>query len=231
MEVTLNPAQKLFIINSGNSVSSLGFRNVFEQGMEMLRRLTRRRVVAKVATLEESEIGTFKQYSEYLDLLAIYRLMGDKDTWFDATTPAKVRSVLETYRRSRSPLRLFFGDSETGKDWLSESDTFGRIGRSAGTMCTPLLVLPGECGGGAILTNCIVRIVNPLTGAELYRHPTYFQPEMRLVDAPTYDKVDGFTTNVEVFSESAWDVHARFTSAGKAAHWLAYMTGESFDLR
>lgn len=242
MNIALNTEQKLFVIASGNSVSCLGFQVVYEQAVELGRRIkavSERTLLAKgMASLLElvaprkDQIGTIAQYEQHRVLMAGYSKLEDHRTWFDARTPAKVQRALEDARRSRDILRVFTGDESTGRDWLEEYDTIGRIGRSSGTMKTPLLIADGDCSGPALLTHCIVRIVNLTQGKELYRHQQYHTPKMELLPAASYDLSEGYTHCVKVESkEGAMDTHANFKSQSLAAHWLAFINGDSHDYK
>lgn len=228
MEITLNTEQQLFVISSGNSCSCLGFKVVYEQACELARRLGK----AGKALLqpEESDIGTMSQYEQYRSMLSDYCRINDNKTWFDGRTPAKVQKVLDNYRKSGEKVRIFYGDLVTGRDWMDEYDMIGRVGRSMGPMKSPLLIAPGECGGPAMLTSCIVRIIDIESGIEVYRHASYHTPKMALVPAADYDQVAGYSHSVQVESKTGhMETHANFKSQGEAAHWLAFMAGESHD--
>lgn len=240
MQITLNSEQKHFVISMGNSVSCLGFHVVYEQTCELVRRI--KSVSDKVlqtkglSSLRDmlapspEQIGTMAQYEQYRGLLAKYALLDDDATWFDARTPTKVQKVLETARKSDDIMRVFLGDTATGRDWLDEYDTIGRIRRSAGTMKSPLLVPAGEYGGPALLTHCILRIINVTTGEECYRHPNYQLPKMELHEAASYDQAEGYTHCVKVANKSGeLESYANFKSMADAAHWLAFMSGNSHD--
>lgn len=240
MNIALNNDQKLFVISSGNSVSCMGFQVVYEQAVELARRIaaiSEKTLLAKgLASLlnlvapKQDQIGTMEQYEQYRILMAGYSKLDDTKTWFDARTPKKVQAVLEDARKSGDRVRIFTGDAETGRDWMEELDTIGRIGRSAGPMKSPLLIAAGECGGPALLTHCILRIVDLDTGSELYKHPKYFVPRMELLEAPSYEKASGYTHCVKVESkDGVLETHATFKSQAEAAHWLAFMSGQSHD--
>lgn len=245
MEITLNPESKLFVISTGNSVSQLDFKLVYEQARELMARVTRLvkklgtdrqsgivDLYAKLVPVQEAAIGTVEQYQQYSTLLSMYSKLTDRETWFDARTPKEVRRVLERYRENEGMVRVFTGDPETGLDHMEEFDSIGRIRRSMGPMMVPLLVEDGEYGGGALLTHCIVRIVDLATGLDVYRHANYHQPELRMVEAPRYDQVEGYTHIVEgQQTDGEWTVYARFKSQAKACHWLAFMAGQSHDLK
>lgn len=226
MEVTLNNDQNLFVIQSGASVSCMGFDVVFKQAQELARRIAA--AGRKALTPQPEEKGTLTQYEQYTLLLSEYRTLGDKETWFEADVPPMVRKTLERYRKSGDEIRIFYGD-ESGRDWLEEFDMVGTIGRSTGPMRVPLLVPRGECGGPALLTKNIIRMMDVATGAELYRHPTYHQPELRLRDADEDLQEKGYLVSVEARNKyDEWQIQANFKTLGDAGHWLAFMTGKVF---
>lgn len=240
MNIALNNEQKLFVITSGNSVSCLGFQVVYEQGVEFARRImavSEKTRLAKgmaslleLVSLRKEQIGTLEQYTQYRALMAGYLKLGDNATWFDGRTPKKVQRALEDARKSGDRMRVFLGDATTGLDWMEEYDTIGRIGRSIGPMKSPLLLPDGDCGGPALLTDCIVRLINVTTGEEVYRNAKYHIPKMVMEEAASYDKVDGYTHCVKVENkEGAMEPRANFKSQAEAAHWLAFMNGVSHD--
>ena len=95
---------------------------------------------------------------------------------FDQRTPDQVCNILAKYSGNRSQrVRLFYGDTTTGKDWFESYDTIGYVGRSTGTVKIPLLVATSRSlGGGAILDHCIVRIT--IDKQTVYQHPNYHAP-------------------------------------------------------
>lgn len=232
MEVTLNEQQSLFVINTGHGISCLGFDVVFRHCMELARRIKKFKLLkagVELAPVLESERGSPSQYQQYLDFLSI---VGDRKTgtWFDYDTPAKVRSILEQYRKEGGRLRLFYGDRKTGLCWMEENDVLGRIGRSGGKMQIPLLIDEGEYGGTGVLDGCIVRIIDADTRAELYRHKSYTLPEMEIrpVDAELVRK--GYSHGAWVKNKvGQFENHANFRSYGKAAQWVAFMSGECLE--
>jgi hypothetical protein len=223
MNVTLNSDQRLYIIPCGTGCSCLGFDVVYDTLLTLREKLVThlKKTGREPAPVLEAEIGTLDQYKQYQgwwDLAAKEKVK--LGTWFKRTTPPHVRRILETYRETGKWLRLFYGDASTGRDWLEENDVLGRIGRSMGPQKVPLLVEPGECGGCAILDDCIVRILDVATGRELYRHPQYHYGTMEIHAATCRE---GYTHGVWVNGQN----HANFRSLETAAHWIAFMTGHS----
>jgi hypothetical protein len=240
MNITLNNEQQLFVISTGNSVSCLGFDVVYQQARELCRRLKAAAARTKLAVgmdslvdlvaPTEDEIGTLEQFQQHRLLMAGYTKLDDIATWYDARTPAGVQSALEAARRSNDVMRVFTGDTVTGRDWMEEYDTIGRIGRSGGAMKVPLLVPKGDNGGPALLTHCIVRIINVTKGKEVYKHPTYHAPKMELVEAASYDKAEGYTHCVKMQNKDGeLETCANFKSNAEAGHWLAFMNGLAHD--
>jgi hypothetical protein len=229
MEIVINEDQRLFVFKSSESVSCLGFDVVYGYCRELTRRIKKLDAHKPDFTLPpilESESGTLKQYQQYQSLL---ERIGNRKTgtWFDHATPVKVRSILERYRQDGGTIRIFYGDRKSGRCWLEENDVLGRVGRSTGTMQIPLLIGDGEYGGPGILDSCIVRIIDGNIRAELYRQASYHLPEMDLRPIDNSLVSQGYTHGVWAKDRNGNFInHANFTSYGKAAQWIAFMSGE-----
>lgn len=96
--------------------------------------------------------------------------------YFAEGTPCKVMNICSNPNRNRR-FRFWYGDKETGKSWNEENDICGYIGKSTGAKKIPLLIQRvNSSGGGALLTDCIVKIVDIETKRVLYRHENFNQP-------------------------------------------------------
>lgn len=234
MEITINQEQRLFVIPSGDGYSCLGFDNVFKKLKQIVATL------GLSLPVDESEKGTMAQYALYKKAVAEASKANIKETWFDQETPVEVRRVLERYRKSRDLLRIFYGNTETGRDWMEENEMKGFVGRSTGIFKVPLMVEEGEPGGTAMLDHCIVRMQDGMTGRELYRHPSYHLPEIEIrstdgitvswhqAKLPKLLSEMGYTHGVWVKDRSGkFSNHANFKSYGKACRYVAFITGES----
>ena len=150
----------------------------------------------------------------------------ESHTCYHVETPEKVVNVLEKARLARTRIRIFFGDTETGRDWLEEFETVGYIGRSCGEIKVPLLLNNSRSTGGcAVLDHCIVKI---MVGREvLYRHPHYHLGSLTIGSCPTVigDTVmakAGYTTGVYVDGSNV----ANFKTGEKAQRYVAFLRGE-----
>lgn len=211
----------MFTVKNGDTVVSLGVEYVTHQ----LRELVVRLLAKGVAVLHPSaQPGTQAQYEEYLALTKQYAALGDSTTWFDARTPLAVRRALDKVRLAGHRVRLYYGDSETGRYYPEEVDIIGTLGRSAGPMRVCLLLEKGQQGGSAFPTQAVVRIDDLTTGATVYQHKQFHMPQFDL--APCAPGM-GYSHEVRVDGEP----YARFRSQAKAAHFLAFIEGSSNDFK
>lgn len=90
-------------------------------------------------------------------------------TAYHVDTEDKVVTILENARQNRFRIRLVYGDRETGKVWNEDYDIMGYVGRSCGNIKIPLLVHNSRStGGGALLDNCILGIIDTKEKRFLY---------------------------------------------------------------
>ena len=227
--VVADKERQLFIVQTEAGVSTCGFDWVFRQ----LSRLAMKVGIVHAdqslwlsdQLVDPAKVGTLEQYDQYRSEFAKIADRPDLGTWFDMDTDRKVQMVLEHARRNGSTLRLFYGDRDTGHDWMEEHDVVGTIARSMGPMKVPLILAPGQRGGGAISDRNVVRILNWETGVELYRHPKYQVPELSIQSLPEAVKSERVQLTHEVVRDGR--PVAAFESFAAAAAWVGYMTGES----
>lgn len=94
-------------------------------------------------------------------------------SYYNGTNP-KVIEALEYARNKGIRISLSYGDKKTGRDWMEENWVDGYVGRSTGVNKIPLLLSNRKSiGGGAILTDAIVRIRYSDGKQILYQHPKY----------------------------------------------------------
>ncbi len=215
MNVVVNHQQELFVVPAAHGVSTLGFEYVFGQLKQLVARLN------LPITVREDEKGTIGQYADYQRAIGEARKANLKETWFHLNTPVDVCRILERYRKSGSPIRIFYGDTETGRDWLEENDVVGIVARSCGIFKVPILLASGESWGNGILDQCIVKLMDTAFRKVLWIHSKYQAPVMQIMA----ERKGSYTHVVFVNGE----LHARFASYAKAAQWVAFMAGECME--
>lgn len=212
--ITLNEDQKLYVIPCGEGYTCYGFENCYQDSIQLAAKLKRPDLLPDVAL-----VGSLEMYQRYQSLLDIAK---DRNlgTWFSPGTPEIVCQLLENARISRKKIRIFYGDPQTGRDWLEEFDTIGRVGCSTGTLKEPLLITEQETyGGGAILTNRIVKIMaldDDLGWGVYYQHPLYHQPDFTV-------ESEGSTFNVLANGI----LHATLYTRKSANSYIEFMTGKT----
>ncbi|MBK6616636.1 hypothetical protein [Ottowia sp.] len=236
--ITVNAEQKLYVIPGGGGYSCFGFDNARLHTMQILLSVVshqRQRTFepgepTSFDLLEkhplnftDADYGQLSGYSKYQQAVQLWGQHFSSQTYFDPGTNPALTVLLEQWRLSGRRVRLFMGDSETGRDWMEEYDLVGRIGRSCGTMKVPLLVPSGEDGGGAILTSCVVRVLDAQTLQELYRHPKYQAPKLVVVP----DNASGYKFRVDREGVT----HARFKTNNAARGYVAFMLGQATSTR
>jgi hypothetical protein len=155
-------------------------------------------------------------------------------TYYHDETPIQVINILEQNRQSQrqTRIRLYYGDTKTGKCWNEEHDIMGYIGRSTGSQKIPLLINNRRSiGGSAILDHCIVRIDIARKGYKpLYIHPNFHVGEITISDPPEkIGNIDmkqaGYTTGVYIDGSN----HANFKNYDQAVRFVQFLKGERYS--
>jgi hypothetical protein len=147
------------------------------------------------------------------------------DLIFHENTPEEVKKILNQYVYNDIRLRLYYGDPDTGHDWMQEYKTTGYIAKSRGHKPIPILMNNSQSQwGDAILDHCIVKIVRIDTKETLYQHSDYYIPELAINSIN-----DPYLNNYELYFEVTADgkeVQARFQFEREAKRYVAFITGE-----
>ena len=99
-------------------------------------------------------------------------------TYYHIKTSPEMVELLERIRKGDTRVRFHWGDTITGKDWGDSYDVTGTLGRTTGPVKVPILLHnKRSMGGGAILTQCIVKITTTQGKRVLYEHPLYHLEE------------------------------------------------------
>ena len=120
-----------------------------------------------------------------------YKITED-GTAYQKDTPEEIVKILENARKMHTRLRVYYGDTKTGRDWEEDYDVFGTIGRSTGSIKIPLMINNSRStGGGGLLDNCIVKIeyASLTKGTRpLYQHPQYHRGDDPMETRTHYKK-------------------------------------------
>lgn len=147
-------------------------------------------------------------------------------TAYPVDTPSAVVSWLETSRVREQRIRIFYGDTKTGRDWMQEYDIMGIVGRTTGVVKVPILLqTKNSTGGGSISCDSIVRITT--NGRTVYQHPEYHLPELYVKESVESPEQQEYPFSVYTKEEGVENDTARFTTEKKAKAWVRFMKGES----
>ena len=144
-------------------------------------------------------------------------------TTYHKDTPEAVIRVLENARQTGTRLRIWYGDRETGRDWLEEWDVIGYIRRSMGPVCIPILIYNTRSyGGSGLLEHCILKIAETKSKRVLYQAPNYQPPSLTTYTPPKSMLDEGYTTAVYRDNVNV----ANFKTQRKAENYVAFMLGK-----
>lgn len=152
-------------------------------------------------------------------------------TTYHEKTSQQILEILENLRKSRKLVRIFYGNVETGQAW-QEENSVGVVSRSGGTVKIPILVPENDIGGGAISSDCIVKIVE-LTSAYktrkvVYQHPNFYQPVYEARELERMFIRDGVAYGFEVVaSGKQYSCHSTLKEAQNLA---SFMNGATHKL-
>ena len=95
--------------------------------------------------------------------------------------------------------------------------------RSTGSLKFPLLIEDGESGGSAILTACVLAVIDWRSGRWLFKHAAYKHPDLDI-------RTTGDVKRPWMVSRAQQEI-ARFGDIGKAGAHVAFMRGETIEPR
>lgn len=209
--VSINEKQSLFSIKNGDGYTTMGFQHVYDTLNALIKRGN-----LKDFEVKESEIGTIQQYNQYTEAFGKYAKLNRNTTWHSPNALPAVKKIIDEYMHIDIPLRIFYGDVETGRDFLEECDVIGKIGRSTGVFKTPILVTKDGYGGPALLEDIIIKIMRADTGQVLWTHKNY--------QKPTFD-IQKKESMHEVYVNGS--LQASFKNVEEAANFISFLSGNS----
>lgn len=128
------------------------------------------------------------------------------DTWYCLDTPDRVIQILDCAMKNHERIRVFYGDTETGRDWMEIYDTIGYVSRSYGNVKIPLLIKNSRSiGGTGILDDSIVKIT--IDKVIVYQQSNYRLPNMEIREASDNLKTIGY--NYSTFEDGKNDFNCK----------------------
>ncbi len=102
----------------------------------------------------------------------VYRVL--HGIFYGEKTSDKMIQILYSLQLRKERVRFHWGNVVTGLDWGDDFDVKGTVSNSTGPARIPILIHNSRStGGGAILTDCIVKITATKSGRVIYQHPKY----------------------------------------------------------
>lgn len=128
------------------------------------------------------------------------------DIWYSCDTSDRVIQILDGAMKNHECIRVFYGDTETGRDWMEIYDTIGYVSRSCGNVKIPLLIKNSRSiGGTGILDDCIVKIT--IDKVIVYQQSNYRLPNMEIREASDNLKAIGY--NYSTFEDGKNDFNCK----------------------
>ena len=140
----------------------------------------------------------------------------------------KLMDIINIAYRLKSRVRIWYGDSETGRSWNEEYDVVGRVGKSCGKISEPLLIKTKRSSyGGAILLSSIIRIDDIEDKRTVWKVPNFHVEPMRV------DYKEGIEYPYMVMQQNDGETDythniANFKNGRSAENYIKFMKGERY---
>ncbi len=146
----------------------------------------------------------------------------ERITHYHKETPERIKQTTDTALLKRFRVRVWYGDTKTGKAWNEENDVTGYIRRSTGALPIPLLVHNSRCSGGSVLLeHRIIRIDDISTRITVYVHKKF--------DAGLWTVEKNDMNGYAEIALCNGKIHARFKKLGQAKRYCQFMIGERYN--
>ena len=138
--------------------------------------------------------------------------------------------VLSSLVHSGRRVRIWYGDTETGRSCNEEHEVTGTIGRSTGRIAVPILIDSSRShGGGALFDDLIIRIDDIKEKRTIYRLDNFHVEDMIVYEI--FGNAN-YKYRVAKLSEDSgeWEVQASFKTEQQAHNYVAFMRGERYRI-
>lgn len=126
-------------------------------------------------------------------------------------------------------IRVWYGDSETGKSRNEEYNIIGRVGRTTGRIKIPILINNSRSlEGSTFFVGSVIRIDDIEDKRSLWQLPNFHVEDMKVYEIFGYEN---YKYQVAKLSEDSgkWEVQASFKTEKQACDWIAFMRGERYS--
>lgn len=123
-------------------------------------------------------------------------------------------------------VRIWYGDTETGRSWNEEYNVTGYISRSTGNIKIPILINNSRSyGGESLLDDCIIRIDDIQQKRTLYKHENFHVEKMEV----EIESDSEYPCRVMQHKDSGEVQNvANFKTEKQAHNWVAFMNGDRY---
>lgn len=128
---------------------------------------------------------------------------------FTERVSVPVMNALTYAHKSGCEVRLYYGDTDTGRCYVQEHSDIGTLGHTAGG--APAINF------SAVPLHAIVAIQRVDNGEYIYKHPKHYLPELEVV---------AVNNGYEVRDEYG-QTYIRYKGKAPATRWLRYITGQN----
>lgn len=195
------------------------------------------------------KIAEFRKWKDFLieeklDNGNIIYYVEKNGMYFSVGIYLKKENRLKVYKNVNKPLidillnaynfnfrvRIWYGDSETGRSWNDMYDTMGIIRRSTGKIKIPILINNSRSLGGCdVLVGSIIRIDDIEEKRTLWKVPNFHVEDMKIYEIFGNEN---YKYQIAKLSENSgeWEVQASFKTEKQAHNWAAFMRGERYRI-
>jgi hypothetical protein len=154
-------------------------------------------------------------------------------TFFHMETPDELARIIDGLIESRreTRVRIFQGDTATGREWGEENNVTGYIGRSTGSIKIPLLINNRRSLDGPALSDNSILKIQTTSGRVLWQADNYVPPAWwsGLLSKPIKENGKTYITGVwrreKHQAESEKVLYSRHITIESAARLADFMRG------
>lgn len=142
---------------------------------------------------------------------------------FMSTLPIGAANALIGAWKSGDRVRIFYGDVDTGEQWMEDHDVSGYVEPAYFLRMPVLAYSKRSVSTTPIMQNCLVRIIRTKDGKELWRAANYQDPYLYIAPTPDWLRDAGYNWGVHDAREKNL---ANFRTKAKAQAYIDFQKGK-----